>query len=230
MNKEFIHLVKWDFIFFLRYHIITVAGIITFLYSVVFQMLSIHSDELITLIIFSDPAFLGFLFIGVILLYEKSAHTMQALAVTPSKLSKYIFSKALSLTSVAVLASMIMALAAKGFNFRAGYLFLAVALSSVVFILLGIVGISMVKTFNQYILVIPLFFAPAVLPILELFDFFTSPLFYLVPTKASLLLFEESFGSISVFERIYAIVYLLIWAGVSYKWAYKLLLVNWKNT
>jgi fluoroquinolone transport system permease protein len=229
MNKSIFHLIKWDFLFFLRYQIITVAAVIAGLYSIILGLLPDNSDTFLILIIFSDPTFLGFLFIGVIVLYEKSSNTIQALSITPARLGNYMISKSMVLTFIAIFAAMFMAVSSKGFQFNSGYLLLAVILSSVLFILLGFVGISKVKTFNQYILVIPMFFVPAVLPLLEMFGFISSPVFYIIPTKASLLLFEAAFGRISFSEFVYCIVYLSAWIVFSYKWAYKAMRLNWKN-
>ncbi len=229
MNKSLFHLIKWDFLFSLRYQIVTVAAVIAGLYSIILGMLPDNADTFLILIIFSDPTFLGFLFIGVIVLYEKSSNTIQALSITPAKLGNYIISKSMVLTLIAIFAAMVMAVSTKGFQFNSIYLLLAVILSSALFILLGYVGISKVKTFNQYILVIPMFFTPAVLPLLEMFGFVSSPVFYIIPTKASLLLFEAAFGRISIHEFIYCIVYLSAWIFFSYKWAFKAMMLNWKN-
>lgn len=224
-----LHQMKWDVILFLRYQIITVAGIITILYSFIFQLLPQNSDAFLIIIIFSDPTFLGFLFIGAIVLYEKSANTIQALSVTPFPISVYIISKALVLAVIAILAGFVIAFAGKGVSFHPGFLFLAVFLTSILFILLGMVGVSHVQTFNQYLLVIPLFFIPAVLPLLELLGFIRSPVLYLVPTRASLLLFEAAFRYVAKADLVYAILYLIIWIIGCYKWACHSMLNNWKN-
>lgn len=225
-----LHMLKWDVKFFLRYQIITVALVIAMLYSLVLQLLPVRTDVFLILIIFSDPTFLGFLFIGVIILYEKSANTIQALSVTPARLSAYIISKATVLTIIALVTAVAISISGKGFHFNIFYLTLAVVLSSLLFVFLGMVGVSNVKTFNQYIIIIPVFFAPAVIPLLELFDFFTSPLFYIVPTKASLLLFEASYRDVAIPDLIYAISYLILCIFFSYRWAYKSLLLTWKNS
>lgn len=230
MNMKVLHLLKWDVKFFLQYQIIMVAAVIAVLYSLILQLLPANSDVFLILIIFSDPTFLGFLFIGVIILYEKSANTIQALSVTPVGLTTYILSKAVVLTLIAMLTAVIISISGKGLHFNVFFLMLAVVLSSLLFVFLGMVGVSRVKTFNQYILIIPVFFAPAVIPLLELLDFFTSPLFYIVPTKASLLLFEASYRDIALAELMYAISYLVVWIFFSYRWAYKSLLLTWKNS
>ena len=230
MIKAILHLMKWDFLFFLRYQLITVAALIAGLYSIILGLLPDNSNTFLILLIFSDPTFLGFLFIGVIVLYEKSSNTIEALSITPARLGNYIISKSIVLTFVAIFAAIVMAVSAKGFQFNSGYLLLAVVLSSVLFILLGFVGVSKIKTFNQYILVIPMFFTPAVLPLLEVFGFLSSPLFYFIPTKAGLLLFEAAFeDEILLCDFIYCIVYLSVWILFSYRWAYKAMMLNWKN-
>jgi fluoroquinolone transport system permease protein len=101
-------------------------------------------------------------------------------------------------------------------------------LSSLVFIFLGIFGGSKVKTLNQYILILPLFFAPAALPFLGFFGLWDHPVLYIIPTKASLLLFEGIYNNISTGELIYSISYLLMWSAFSFFLARRSLQKNWK--
>jgi fluoroquinolone transport system permease protein len=203
--------IGWDLKLLVRYNILTVAIIIAIVYTALFLILNLKgNDEILIAVIFSDPTFMGFLFIGVLVLFEKSSNTLQALVVTPVKIWQYLFSKAISLTLVALLICFAMVFVGHGFHFNYLYFFLATSLSSVFFIFIGFIGVSKVKTFNQYILVIPLFLAPLSVPYLGLFDVSNSWWLYLIPTQASFLLFEASFEKMSFLKIIYSIVYISV--------------------
>jgi fluoroquinolone transport system permease protein len=222
---RFTSLLKLDFILLIRNRIVVVAAVITALYAAILQILP---DEnfimVITTLIFTDPVTLGFLFIGVMVLFEKGGNTLQAISVSPVRSGEYLWSKAISLTLISIVAAFIMTLAGVGFRFQPIYLFLAITFSSLLFIFLGFVGVSWVKTFNQYFIFIPMFLTPAFLPFLNYFGITDTWLMYLIPTQASLILFIAAFegtGNVSTTDIIYALIYSLVSIWGAYIWAKK---------
>lgn len=207
-----LNLIKIDLKLLIKYNLLSVSIFISGIYILIFKIFDVGSyHPLVSAIIFSDPAMLGFIFIGVMVLFEKQQNTLQALSVCPVKLEKYIWSKAISLTILALPICFGIVFSAHGFNFNYFAFITAMLLSSVLFALLGFIGVARVQTFNQYIIIIPLFLAPAIIPLLALFDLWFHPLFYLIPTQASLLLFKAVFEPIQPLEWIYSITYLTFW-------------------
>jgi fluoroquinolone transport system permease protein len=210
----------WDLRLQVKYHIVTVAAAVTVLYTVLFKSLPLPNlDKVLILLIFSDPSMLGFLFIGVLILFEKGANTLPALVVTPLRAWQYLWAKTLSLTCIALACSFGMAVVGHGWSFGYGYLLLAVFFSSVLFLMIGFVGVARVKTFNQYLLIIPLFLAPLSLPLLHFFGVSDWAGFYLIPTQASLLLFQAAFGPVAPWQVVYAVLYLPLACLVAYRFA-----------
>ncbi len=222
---RFISLFKLDFILLIRNRVLLVAGVITILYSGVMQILPEKNFILvITTLIFTDPVMLGFLFIGVMILFERGGNTLQAISVTPVRSREYLWSKALTLTLISLVAGLIMALAGVGLHFRSAYLVAAIGLSSLLFIFLGFVGVSRVKTFNQYFIFIPLFMTPAFLPFLNYFGITDTWLMYLIPTQASIILFTAAFDysqTVAPADQIYSLTYLPLCIWGAYLWANK---------
>ena len=204
--------IRWDLCLLLKYQIITVAAIITLFYVSVVLFFPVEIPEKIVLyIIFTDPTMIGFIFIGAMVLFEKTANTLEVLSITPMKVWQYLLSKAIALTLVALVSGLIMAFAAFQTDFNIIYMVVAISFSSVMLIFIGFIGVSRIKTLNQYILIIPIFLLPVALPILDFLDIVTSPLFYLIPTQASLILFEASRNEVSILNQVYSITYLLAW-------------------
>lgn len=221
--QRLISLLKLDFILIVRNRILAVAAFVTVLYMIIIQVLPDESfTEVLTILIFSDPVMLGFMFIGAMVLFEKSSNTLQAISVTPVRAGEYLLSKGITLTAVALAASMIMAVAGLHFRFNPLYLIIAVVFSSLFFIFIGFAGASRIKTFNQYFIIIPMFMIPTCLPFLNYFGVTDTWLWYIVPTQASLILFHSAFegtASFTMADMVYALVYLPATVLVSYRFA-----------
>lgn len=203
-----------------RNRILHIALLITVLYAAILQVLPAQNfNEVLIALVFSDPVMLGFMFTGVMILFEKSGNTLQALAVTPVRPGEYFASKALSLTLLALLMSLGMTLAGAGTRFGLIFFLPAVIFTSVLFVFIGIAGASRVKTFNQYFIVIPICMAPAVLPFLNFFQITDTWIWYVIPTQASLLLFQaalEGTAEITGTELTYAFTWLPLSTRLAY--------------
>ena len=209
--KTLFKLIYWDLKLQVRNGILTVAVFIAVFYTAFFLLLGLRGkDDILVALIFSDPTFLGFIFTGVLVLFEKSANTLQALVVTPVKIWQYLFSKAISLTIITSIICFAMVFASHGFLFNYFWFIVAALLSSVLFIFLGFIGVAKVKTFNQYIIVIPLFIAPLSLPYLYFFGVSKSWLFYILPTQGALILFRGAFEKIALGDAVYSVAYLML--------------------
>lgn len=221
MNNETIKLLRaigWDIRFTIRYHILTVAIVITMLYTIIFKIIpGADITEVLVSLIFSDPSMLGFIFVGAMVLFEKDANTLQALTVTPVKPWQYLWSKATSLTLIALFCSIGMAFIGHGFSIRMVYFIPAVVLTSLIFTFIGFIGVSRVKNFNQYIVLIPIFLLPAILPLADFYGLVRSPFFYLIPTHGSLLLFKAAFKEVSTLNILYSVVILCITVWITYR-------------
>jgi fluoroquinolone transport system permease protein len=215
--KIFISLLKWDLLLLVKYGILPVAMGIGALYIVLISLFGLPS-KLIVFLIFSDPSMMGFIFIGVMVLFEKQAGTTSALAVTPLQPWQYLLSKSVSLTVPALLVSVAMAITAgKSVNYI--LLFLGVALTSVLFLLIGFVGALRVKTFNQYILIIPMFLAPLCVPLIDYFGLWETPLMWIIPTQASLTLINSAFSTVAFWRILLSISILCLSIFLAYNWA-----------
>lgn len=212
--------VAWDLRLQLRYQIITVAAVVTAIYALVFRILpETAGDRPLVMILFSDPSVLGFLFVGVLVLFERGANTLQAVAVTPLSAAHYLWAKAISLTAVATASGWAIALAGWGWRLGHAALVAALVLTSLLFVFLGVVGVARARSVNEYLLIVPLFLAPINLPLLAFLGIAESPLFYLLPTQASVVLFRAAFEARPAWEIAYALVYLPLSVFGAFLWA-----------
>ncbi|MDA3891641.1 MAG: hypothetical protein PF517_08255 [Salinivirgaceae bacterium] len=220
--KLLIENVKWDAYLIFKYGIVTIAAIITALYCMSFIFIDTTGlEKVVSVLIFTDPVMYGFLFTSVMVLFEKDAHTHEVIAVTPLPVNYYILSKAIVFTLLALVSGLAIIVSAQPAYFQPLLLILAIVLSASLFVFVGIVGVSFVQNFNQFILIMPLVLGPACLPLLHYFDLVNSWMFYLIPTQACLILFSASVSITEIWQIIYALIYLIIWNFYAYKWAVK---------
>ncbi len=218
--RRLLKTIWWDLLLQLRYQIITVAIVITAAYTLVFKLLARDGfDEVLVVLIFSDPAMIGFIFIGALVLFEKGSGTIDALIVTPLKKTEYLFSKVISLGIIAIICSLVMAIAGHGWKFNYFLFIYGVVFTSSIFTLIGFIGVSRVKSMNQFVIIIPIFLVPFVLPLLNFFNLTSSWILYLIPTQAFLDLLWASFHAVPAGRIIFALIYLPIWLGIVYYFA-----------
>jgi fluoroquinolone transport system permease protein len=210
-------MVRWDLKLIVKYNIALVAFSITAIYVAVFLFFNMDGYETITaMLIFSDPVMYGYIFISVMILFEKDAGTLKALAVTPLTTRRYLLSKGIAFTILATITSTIMLVSSQPSDINFLYFFLAVIFSSLLYVFIGIISVSKVRSFNQFIVVIPMILAPTALPFLNYFGITDTLWFYLIPTQACLILFKASIANVELWKIVYAVIYLLVWTYFSY--------------
>ncbi len=219
-------MLKWEFLLQLRNMVVPVSFVTIILYiAVLYFIPAIKSDFFYTVFLFFDPALLGITFVGILVLFEKTENTLNALNVTPMEMRDYILTKITSLTILAVLASVLFVvllyflLEVTFNNFALSFFFLLVGitLTSVFMTLVGFIIVSRYTDLNDYLMgmagVILLLMIP---PMLQLSGFFDSMLFYIVPTQASFVLLLGVFQEVETWEIIYAVAYLAFWIALCY--------------
>jgi len=102
------------------------------------------------LMIFSDPAAIGFFFMGAILQLEKDENTLQSISVSPVRKHEYVLSKLCSLGSIGTLVALCIGLT--GNMLGNPLLFITtVFVGSCLFSAVGMVIATKTRTLNQFI-------------------------------------------------------------------------------
>lgn len=212
--------IKYDIKFQFRHGFYYAYLLLTVLYIALFRVLPQDMAKYIaTLIIFSDPAVMGFFFIGGIVLLEKGQNIYQSLFVTPLRMQEYLISKAASLTVLACATSIAIVLLAFGRIHNPALFLTGVILTSVLFTLIGITLVVRCKSLNQYIILSPVYTLVFILPMLEYLGLTKSWLFNLLPAKPALLLIRSGFYEVAALDAVYAIGLMVIWCVIGYVWA-----------
>ena len=218
------NMLKWEFVLLSRYKIIHISILSIVLYFLTTQAVESLKDQtqVHSLLLFFDPALIGIMFVGALVLFEKSENVLQALVITPMKIDDYLLSKVISLTILSLISAVIFMSLMVIFNdvsFNLFYLIVGIILTSVMLILLGFILVSRVNSINGYLLGMGIGFIVLTFPpLLQLFGLFESPVFYIWPTQASFILFDGVFNaaSLELWEIAYGIGYQIFWIVVFY--------------
>lgn len=219
--KRLLTALRWDFLCQQRYQIITAAGLLTLLYIIVLLNVQwVYKDKLLIFLIFNDPAAIGMLFVGSLVLFEKSDRTLEALVVTPIRPWQYLWAKGLSLTIIATICSFAIAIAGHGWRFHFVYFGVAIVLTSLFFVFWGIIIVADSQSFNGYVIKMGLWLVPIALPFLNFIGITDTYFWYLIPSQPGLLLMEAAFGkTTALWEIVYAVSYLALATGGMYYFA-----------
>lgn len=148
----------------------------------------------VALIIFTDPAAVGFFFLGALMMLEKAERVRAAFAVSPVSPADYLVGKTVTLTTVALAASAIIMVVAHDVA-NPALLLVAVVLTSVAYVGIGIPIALRFKTVNGYLVGSSGFLIPVIAPgFLALLD--PTPLLVLViPAAAQFKLILVAIGA-----------------------------------
>lgn len=217
--KNFLHLLKHDLRLLSRNNIITISILVTAIYIGVFFWLREMEDaeKALVLVIFNDPALIGFLFGGVMVLFEKNENTLQALSVSPVTKAQYILSKSVALTLIATVCCFAMAIAGAGKGFSIIHFGMAAVLTTLMFSFLGFMVVAGEATFNRYLLKAVGLLIFLSIPFLGYFGISSREWFLWVPTQPAIDLFQASLSQeSSIGILVYAYAALGFWTIVCF--------------
>ncbi|MEA3458544.1 MAG: ABC transporter permease [Candidatus Thermoplasmatota archaeon] len=223
------NMLRWEFLLLYRYKLIHIS-----ILTIVLSFLTIQAVESLqgqgqvhSVFLFFDPAIIGIMFVGALVLFEKSEHVLQALVITPMNTDDYILSKVISLTTLSVISATIfmsLLMIFSEISVNVFYFASGIILTSAMMILIGFILASGVQNINGYLLGMAIGFIGLMFPpLLHLFGIIENPIFYIWPTQASFILFDGIFhaGALEIWETIYGIGYQLCWIALLYYFAKK---------
>jgi fluoroquinolone transport system permease protein len=190
-------------------------------YVLVLQLFAPQLRELLTmLVLFADPAVLGFFFIGGLMLLERGDGTLPGNFASPLRIDEWMLAKLASLTLLAIVASFAIALPLAP-GLRPGWLLVAIVSTSSCFVVIGIVAGTRFSTVNRYLLGGGLATTPLLLPMLAPLGVFDTPVFHLLPTGAAFDLLALALGRqrVDAWIAARALVVLCLWTACVWAWA-----------
>lgn len=180
-----------------------------------------YKEKAALLLTFSDPGAIGLILAGGIVLLEKDQGVHDSLFVTPLRLREYLIAKAVSLSAISLFAAWAIQGLALGFPEAPVRFTIGVLLSSCLFTFLSICVVTRTKSINGFIWLSQMYSFPLAVPLLGYFDIGPSALYWIFPTKGSLLLLEAAHSPIPVGESLYALAVLAAGTFTAYYFAHR---------
>jgi fluoroquinolone transport system permease protein len=213
-------LLKKDIVLQWRQGFWLIYFVFTAIYVTVILSIPENSRMLVSLIlILSDTTMLGVIFIGALVLLEKQQAILQSLFVTPLEPGKYIWSKTLSLSMIAICMSVLVYLPAWTFNAYTPLLLATIAYTAGTFVMLGLGLAASVETINQYFGLLMGVSMLLIIPIIPYMLLEQHPAFLVLPYVASLDLMLGTSAPLPLWRILLDICFLLAWGFLAYRYA-----------
>jgi hypothetical protein len=217
--KTFLTLLRWDLLLLHRNQLFIFSAAVAAVYIGVFHLLLPLGDlsALLIVLIFNDPVITGFLFGGILWMFDKNQNTLQAISVLPLPLPLYLLSKATVLSVLATVLALAMVLATRGLAVHWVPLLAGVFFSAFTFSYAGFAIGALSRNFNYFLLYsLPLFLLTG-LPFLGIFNVTDPVLWAWVPTFGGISLLQKAFYGPSVPGGGWLYLHLIVWCYLSYR-------------
>lgn len=231
--KQFLFQLKWQFILLQRNNLLIISVVVTLIYAALFYGVkdSGYAQEILTLLVYNDPALIGLLFFGLMVISERNQMVLNAFLVSPMSMHHYLLARVLSLSIIGWACALGMIIAAFGLSFNV--LLFSIAAFSVTFLfsLAGVLLITVTDEFLNYMLLaVPAMFFFS-LPLFNYYELTDMVLFDYLPTGAGTKLLLASYNALelSLAELLQWHMLNIVWMGLLYFWSYRRLLANIKQ-
>lgn len=160
-----------------------------------------------------------FMFMGGLVLLEKDEGTLEAQVVTPLTPDEYLASKVLTLTGLSIVENVVIVYLVCGTHFCALPLVLGIVLASAIYCLSGFVAVARYDSINEYLFPSMIYVAVFALPFLHYAGLWKSPLMYLHPLQAPLVILKGAVFPLAAWEWAYGLLYSLLWIALTFAWS-----------
>ncbi len=158
-----------------------------------------------------------FAFVAGLVLLEKAEETLDAQVVTPLRTGEYLASKVTTLSAISLLENSTIAVLIAGP--RLDYLALSagITLSSALYVWFGMVAVARYDSINQFLFPSMAYLTFLLLPLINFFGVWKSPLFYLHPLQPGLLLMAGALQPLDAWQWIYCAFSGVLWSVVAWR-------------
>ncbi|MFZ1700127.1 MAG: hypothetical protein WBO10_09730 [Pyrinomonadaceae bacterium] len=216
--------IKWQFRIFQKNNLVTMIVGITAFYVLLIYLIKdfANVERFITLLIYNDPAIVGFIFVGISIILEKDQQVLPALFVTPLNLHIYLLSRTITLSTLGFFGALAMVLAAKGTAFNPLLFSIGAFSTCVLFCLIGIFVVSFTTEVLHFLLrAIPLLIVMS-FPLLNYFELTDLSILKLFPVQGGLNLIVNSYGSNpNVWDVVWGFISIVAWTPLLYWIVYR---------
>ena len=216
---QFFRQIKWQFLIFQRNNLLTmIVGLIAVYVLLIYFLRPFGNlEKFTTLLIYNDPALIGFIFIGISIILEKDQEVLPALFVTPLDHHVYLVSRIIPLSALGLLGALAMVFTAKGMSFNILHFSVGAFSTCVLFCLIGIFVVSHTTEVLHFLLRGSALLVFMSLPLLNYFELTDLSFLKLFPVQGGLNLMINSYKeSPNSGELIFGYISIAVWTPLFY--------------
>ena len=221
---ELFRQIKWQFLIFRRNNLFAMIAVMTAVYVLIVYLIRDFAgvEKFITLLIYNDPAVIGFIFIGVSIILEKDQEVLSALFVTPLDHHLYLISRIVTLSLFGSFAALAIVIAAKGTAFTAVHFLIGAFSTCALFSLMGIFIVSYTTEILHFLLrSVPMLLGMS-LPLLNYFELTDLAFLKIFPVQGGLNLIVNSYREApDTGELIFGYISIAVWMPLLYWFVYR---------
>lgn len=194
-----------------RYGFIVAAAFSVIVMVAMLSQLDTKGSQLFLPVFILGNLLLGtFYFIAGMVLFEKGEGVLQGLIVTPLRVDEYLGSKVLTLTALAIVENLVIATVIFGTGYNVPLLVAGTILTAIIYVLLGFVVVSRYSSISEYLMPSALITIILTLPLFDYLKVFETPLMYLHPMQAPLVLLKAAVVPVETWQLAYGVAYSLV--------------------
>lgn len=186
---------------------------------VITQLPDFDWGPVMPVLVLANLSLATFFFMAGLVLLEKDEGTLEALVVTPLGAGEYLGSKVATLTGLSLAENALIVLLTCGAGVRWLPLALGIVTASAIYCLAGFVAVARYDSINEFLFPSVLWITAFSLPILHYAGLLTSPLAYLHPFQAPLVLLRGAIAPLALWEWLYGLLYSLLWIAGAWLWS-----------
>ena len=158
-----------------RYGFFYAGAYVTIVWIILLKLLPHTWMEMaVPFVIFMDLGIIGLYFLAGQVIFEKMEGTLNALVVSPLEFKEYLLSKLISLTLLAWVISMIVAVVSVGLSFNPLIFSLGVITTSVLVMSVGMFAVIPYSSISSFIMPSQLYLIPITLPLADYYPMLLS--------------------------------------------------------
>ena len=216
MNRLLARIV-WDIRLQFRNGFYYVAALVVLLFVILLAWLPEQTlSWVIPVVLFGNIATNGFYFMSGLVLLEKAEGSLEAQVVTPLRDREYLLGKVLTLCALSLIESVL--IVAMTYVEEPAWTLVAsgVVLMAAVLACCGFLTVVRYDSINEFLFPSVLVTTLLAIPLLDLLGMWSSPLLYLHPMHASLVLLRAGFVDTSSAELAFAFFAAIVWTALAF--------------
>ncbi|MCZ6870026.1 MAG: ABC transporter permease [Gammaproteobacteria bacterium] len=215
--KRLLARIVWDIRLQFRNGFYYVAGLVVLMFVVLLAWLPEQTLAwVMPIVLFGNIATNGFYFMSGLVLLEKAEGSLEAQVVTPLRDREYLLGKVLTLSVLSLIESVL--IVAFTYVGEPAWLMIGcgVVLMAAVLACFGFLTVARYDSINEFLFPSILVTTLLAIPLLDVLDVWSSPLLYLHPTHASLVLLRAGLGHVPSGELAFAFFAAVVWAAIAF--------------